>query len=1110
MSVAPVQKKKPSAPPPLPTSTTGGSPTSTPTLTPPVIGASRPSTTTPTPTPTVPAKPRWKTENIGLRSIQKGGPQEEKEPTTPIGEATEKYGAPGTTYGRHSSTESSVENTYNANGIVNGVDKTTTREASTGTLSETENERRIVGSGGGVTTSRTETEALAGAQAKLATLARVSDGELRVAVAMLARAGAFGKAAAEGSARYGKAQVSGKAEAEGGAGVEASLNAFAAIDRSRRLPQIAAAIEAAIKAGVWAGGAAEAVAKLGPVAFAVAAKIEAWAGAQAQFKAEVFANAAQGIGASVEASAKAGAGAEASGKAALDLGPLGFEVSAEMAAFAGVEGKFSGGFRVSLTGVQAKFEASAFAGAKASIGGSAGIRIRGRKLVSVKGEIEVYAGVGGKAKGSFGVGGDLSKVSAGQSGTYSSSELKSTGYGGDEPDKVKAPFEIDKDGTLKFGGALGAALGIGGSVELEAEVDLVGIGEAIVLGITELGRSDEQKTLDRMGPDFKREELPQDHPMGKRMEKKGYDAVFESFQAYAHSKALKGANGVKRDKVQTILDEINPLVRAYFTYVETDRGMTQAAMDAFSGQVEKVEIEAGQIKTWVDTSDATVTSFKQRMREEEGWRKSRDKLRNAFAEYASKKETKGANGVKPEKVQAIIDKHWAEISALFGSDAQELVRYAAELSRIDGYFERDSFAVDARGKLLPTAKIDGTATTALKDDYKTGTAMRGMLGQLNNLEADLRAYRDQGLAKKKQFDKPGVEAIVDKHAAKLKTDTPGLNDLIAHTIRTALGETITTVTTKNCRIETLVVASAKLTQMQSDARLEAMRKKLVAAIGGYLEKKTGQGENGVKKSVIDTLIKEHAGSLRSVIDPAEVDTTLQSWIIEALEPVQGRVTVDKGVLSGEPQTPGLAEARKKRKEGKGYLQGGTELDNVRRSMVMDKLREPLEKYRQSHMKAVLASPGATLDQARLQGIIDKAMKSVAKDVRGAAGDEAVKQAITDRFPMVDPAKTTVADLKLTLHEVAGWGQQLADDRKSGTGKGAAMAAITKDIKDAGIKLRTTDTLQRVVDRHQARFKADDRDAAIKQAIEDAFTGVAVIETIVVADGKVKKFKLKGK
>ncbi|WGL53218.1 hypothetical protein P5P86_05185 [Nocardioides sp. BP30] len=1110
MTTTPTPTKK--TPPPVPPrkrANTQG-PTSTPTLTPPVQGSSRP-TTPPPPTPTMstpPAPKRWRTENIGLQSISGGAPEDAGAPKTAIEELAEKHGAPETTYGRHSSSETTTENTYNADGIPNGVDKKTTKEASVGTLSESGHESMVVGSGGGVRTSKTETEALAGAQVKLEALARVSDEELKVAVEMLARAGAFGKASAEGSARYGKASVAGKAEAEGGAGVQAELKAEASIDRSKRIPQLAAAIEAGIKAGIWGSASAKGVAKLGPLAFMVAAKIEAWAGAQADFKAEVFANAAQGIGASLEAKAQAGAGVEGSVAGSVDLGPLGFDVSAEAAAFAGVQGKFEAGFRVSLTGIQAKFEASAFAGAKASIGGKAGIRIRGRKLVSIKGEIEVYAGVGGKAKGSFGMGGDWSKAGKG-AGTYSESERKSSAYGAKDDD-VKAPFEIDKDGTMKFGGALGAALGIGASVDLEAELDLAGIGEVIIVGITELGRSDDKKSLDRMGPDFKREDLPADHPMAKRMFKKGYEGVFPSFKAYAQTKAVKGNNGVKRDKVQTMLDEINPLLRPYFTYKETDKGMSQAAKDAFRGQVKEVEIEAGQIKKWVDESDTDVTDFKGRMKQEESWRKSRDKLRNAFAEYASKKETKGDHGVKREKVQAIIDKHWAELATVFGADAPELVKYAAELARMDKYFEAGSFGVDAQGKLLTTAKIDDAGSKNIKDEYKTSTAMRSMLGQLNDLESDLKSYLSQGMAKKKEFTGPGVVKIVATHAAKLKTNTPGLNDVIAHTVKSALGEAVDVVTTKDCKIETLTMASTNITRMQADAATEAVKKKVISSISAYLERKTGQGDHGVKKDGINKRLKEATGPISAALAGGARDAEIKAWVEEALAPVQGTVTVVNGQLSLDPVVPGMMEAKKRRKEdGKAILQGGAELDNVRRSMVMDKLRDPLTAYQQSHMRAVIASPGMKLDQAALQAIIDKAMKSVAKDVRGAVGDGAIHQAIVERFPMVDADRTRVENLQLTLVEQPGWGQKLANDRRNGTGKGAASAAITQEIRSAGIKLRRPDTLQRVVDKHAMRFKTEERDEGIKQAIEAGFDA-GTIETLVVTDGKVKKFKLKGK
>jgi hypothetical protein len=1096
----------------------------------------QPPTTTPT-TPTTtttgggaPSRPRWKTEQIGLRSIGSASKPTEPTPDLSLAQQTaEKYGDAGTTYGEHSSRERETETTYSGSGTPNGTSTTTKLGASKGELHQSERSSTTIGGDGAIISSKVSSNTLKGAEAKLETLARISDDELRAAVEMLARAGAFGSGSAEIQRRLGVASVGAKAQGSGSAGVQGNLSGSAVIDRTSRLPQIAAAIEGAIKAGVWAEGSVEATAKLhpfsfmGPIAFLVAAKIEAWAGAQASFKASVFATAKEGIGASLEGSAKAGAGAEGSVNAALDLGPLGFDVSAQAAAFAGVEAKFAGGFHVSLTGISAKFEASAFAGAKASIGGSAGIRIRGRKVVDIKGEIEVYAGVGGKAKGSFSAGGRMD----GQKGTYSDpKKTETSAYGAKDPDdgKVKAPFEIDKSGTLKFGTALGGALGIGAGIELEAEVDFVGIGEAIITGITELGRTSDDVAHDRIGPDFTREALAPGDEMGERMRRKGYNAVYESFKDYAETKAVKGKNGVKRERVQAILDNINPTLRPYFAYLETDKGMTDAAKDAFSGQVGTVEIEAGQIKKWVDVSAAEVTDFKQRMQTEEGWRKTRDKLRNAFAAYASKKESKGTEGVKREKVQAIISEHWDEIVAKFGlTDAPELVSYAAELSRIDRYFPNGTLSVGSDGKLTEgPSSVDDVVLTAdpntpvgavasftssksnaarIKADHANAVAMKAMLADINNLEQDLKQYLAKGVSSS-DFTMAGVSKIFAKHAANMKAGTPGLDALLSGIVTASLGETVSDVSVTDLKLS-LKFWPDKVSTVTTPAD-EAAKQKVIAAVGGYLTKKTGQGDSGVKITVLNEHLRKSTSAIAKARDAGSRDGEIRAWVEQALAPVQGAVRVEKGVIV-MLSTPGMAAAKTKAKQspapesGTKILNGGSQLDNHRRSMVMGKIREPLEKYRLAHMKAYVKAPTtAKLDKAKLQGVIDK-VKSIKDDVAGVA-DAEILAALLRAFPTLDPAGTSVDALVLTMAE-----KPLVKDDQ------AAKTKLTDDIRSHGIMARDAKSLQLIVERYKVLFASTGvaLDALIKTAVSAAFDP-DTIATIEVAEGKVKKFKLKGK
>ncbi|MDP3891831.1 hypothetical protein, partial [Nocardioides sp.] len=649
---------------------------------------------------------------------------------------------------------------------------------------------------------------------------------------------------------------------EGNVGVEAKLAAEAKVDRSGVIPALLATLEAGIKAGVWVDGQFDAEARVGPLALAELAKINAMAGVEAQFSSKAFANLRDGVGAEFEASGFAGAKVHGEATAEIALGPAALQIKGEVDAMAGAEGKVEGALSVSLTGVHAKFAAEAFAGAKASASGSASLKIRGKRIAYAKGTVEVYAGVGGKVKGEFEV----------------------------------------KNGKIKFDFGAAAILGWGTGAEAEGEIDAGVLAGIVVAEISEMAASKDQKAVQSASPDYVREKLD-DQAQAQKKEEAGYDALYDDFLAYANKKAVKGERGIKREKVQAIIDRITPHIRAELAYVETDQGIERAAMDAFRGQVKHINLQRGQIRAFQAVTPAEVTSFKERMQQEEKWRKARDGLAKDLDAYAQKKTTKGENGVKQQGVQQIISSHWKQLQSTFpGAEADEVVMFAAQAMK-DQYLTK--FTVKG-GRIVEFEAPGVYAADAKKQaaDTKAGAALNAALAQL---DTGLATYRRTLLAKPTaSFEQKQLEKVLRSSLSKVKAQLgdDAVNEQIAGRIRSGLAGIVDTVRLKNGAITVLGVKAGGLQAARAQQKTdEATKAQAVAAaefgrrLAAYKEQKVGTGEHGMKADRAQKLLDEACAKVADWKTTPEAATELEAAAKEALGPFLKGIVVNGGRLA---------------------------------------------------------------------------------------------------------------------------------------------------------------------------------------------------------------------
>lgn len=938
-------------------------------------------------------------------------------------------------------------------------------------------------------TASTKVEGLAGAEAAVKIIEMATEEELKVAIEAMARAGAFGEAEAKAAIKRGSASLSGRAGAKGGAGVEGSMSAEAKVDRSGLIPALEATFEAAIKVGIWGEASAEVEARFGPLVATALAKIEGFIGASAEVTAKAFASWKEGLGASFSAGAQASASAKGSVTAELALGAYQLEVGAGVEAWAGVKAEASGKLEVSLTGVAASFKASAFAGAKVEAHASAKIKVRGKTIVAAKGKVGVAVGVGAEISGEF---------------------------------------EI-KNGKLKIAGDLAAALKGGLTAGGELEIDFLALAQVIVAEVGDLAKSDELK-ITGASPSFDRKPI-NDPKEADKKKQAGYDAVIDDFHAYARKKLTGGEKGVKKERIQEIIQNRAGQLHADFAFTETDRGIEQAATEAFGPLVKTFIVQAGYIRAFQASPDTDVTKVKQDFQQREAWRTARDAIADDFRAYGEKKAQTGEAGIKQENIQKIISKHWKQLQAAFpGAEADQVVVFAAKVS-IDKYLSE--FEV-ANGKITkfvaPTEKATGQKKAATED--KDAQARQAAIA---TLRGKLVGYRTTLIAKPKgELDRDALQKLITASMSGVKKQlgTPELDGEIASAIVAVLTPIVTGtgVHVVNGELRALapevggLEAARKATDEAGEKTLQtSAMKALTTSLEKYKEAKTKGGANGIKLTEVQSRIAKATAKVRPWVQKGEADETIKTIALDALKPMLQSIDISMGevVSFDAPAAVARQEKQDRKENGKARL-GGEEDDNTRRRMISDAVGGEFATYaaqvRSSAEKALQGKPAKVkLERAKLQSIIDKRIKVVRADVVNDVGDEAIITTAQDKFgPMlksIDVSRSRIVSFEAEPNFAAvakAKRDTSAQVRRAQTDLTADLKSYAKEVGDAGQQPQLA-FVRRIIAMHKGAFSVVDQDEAdtlMTMALENAFGSQVAMFSI--KDGKLESFVLAGR
>ncbi|MFG6096083.1 DUF4157 domain-containing protein [Leptothoe sp. ISB3NOV94-8A] len=429
---------------------------------------------------------------------------------------------------------------------------------------------------GTVTTTETSKKGFSGVAAAAQKISESDDTSVKEAFQALARAGAFGEAAAKKvkeTSSGTKMEVEGKSS--GFVGGESEVVSTKVVDVIDGLTIMA---RATTKAGLGFDleGLAQISKEVGGMELSaqLKSKLSGFAGVMAEAKGKLNITA---FGIAASGSAKVMAGVKSEGEVTVNIkaGELGGEAQGKFEALAGVEAGVEGQISVSLLGISASGKAEAFAGSKVKTSGSAAVKYQGRILFKISGEVEASAGVGASIEGTF-------------------------------------SFE---NGKLVIGGKLAGALGLGGGGGVTLTVDFKEIGLVIkeklknaltrkALDNTSISDQD-RKSTDDLTPEQE-----------ENMKSELFEAAHPHLLAYAKKKETRKSKGkaknlVKRENIQEILDKKvrkNSKVSKYLEYKFSDGILEQACRAAFGDQLvdpDGIIIQAGVIRSFPLTVGST-------------------------------------------------------------------------------------------------------------------------------------------------------------------------------------------------------------------------------------------------------------------------------------------------------------------------------------------------------------------------------------------------------------------------------------------------------------------------------------------------------------------------
>ena len=403
-------------------------------------------------------------------------------------------------------------------------------------------------------------------KAECETILKADDKVLKAAFTALAQAQVEKSVSGETSVSSGEASLTAGGKASGYMGAKTNVGVSAEVDKVAK--SIKAVAEAAAQLGMGADMEGFIRAGYGKnLDLTLAAKLSTFFGVKGSAKAEFEATLTN---IRLEAQASAMAGVEASGEASIKGRVRHVEGTLDVQgeALAGAKAEVSGSVNMGLTGISLKGEAKAFAGAKVSgsVGGSVGYK--GKKMFSVRAKGEALAGAGAEASGEF---------------TF-------------------------KDGKLKIDANVSATLGVGLGGGVETEIDFKVIGEAILNEMKEFKDMIFPPEVDHSEPTGPRETGLSSESRGKL-----FMAIYPAFVEYGAKKAKQGESGLKRERLQALLDQYvirnAELVQEVkndkgvakdvplYKFDEADEVLTYAALKALPGQINSIVIRQGTIRS---------------------------------------------------------------------------------------------------------------------------------------------------------------------------------------------------------------------------------------------------------------------------------------------------------------------------------------------------------------------------------------------------------------------------------------------------------------------------------------------------------------------------------
>lgn len=857
------------------------------------------------------------------------------------------------------------------------------------------------------TKNETELEGHAGAQWAAAVVTKAKqDGTLEAGIDLLAKAGAFGTARKKLAYRKGRGSASMEAKGSGGAGIEASLKAggtasttkIPGVDR-RFISDLEAAIQIAVKVGLWADGEFAAQANYGPIEAKAWGEVHALIGADLKMSGRAWVGLTE---AGVEWEAEAFAGAKVSGKAGVSvaLGPGELIAEVEGEAMAGAEAKTSGNLKIGLKGVSAKAKAEAFAGAKAKVTGTAGFKLRGRTIVSVSGTAEVSAGAGGSVEGEFTI----------------------------------------ENGVLRFGAGLSAVVGVGAGGKVDAMIDAGSLATIIAADLREMAGA--EGPVSTTSPNFERTPL-EDKTKAGVIEQIGYDAVIEEFQIYGARKGEQGKNVVKKEVVQQKIKDAAIFHADKLKYLEFDRGIERAAREAFAGQLIDFGVNAGNITAWNVVKGDAAATFKTDSKTGLARQKAQEQLGAELTAYGEKKiAAKVAQPVLQTEVQAIITKHLPALRTAYGvvgTAGDQTALDQGVMEAADPLIERwfDEFNVHQGGLIKRFGVRAPDAVRAEVKDEKADAARGPILASLGR---DLETYKAKlvadpavSMADPAKLNQLYADAV--KKAPSAFGSPEGEASIIAQFSKSFDGVISNIRVLGSKLVYSNVERGLKTVRDQANAKaadtartravesfganLTAYKEKMVAGAAG-LSGVFGKARTGLDRAEIEKALALSIKGVDLGANPQEI-MAFDGRLKAAAQAALGDVLLDLGIVGGtvvsfKADDAKLAAAKSDRKQnGKKLLTGGQEQDNDRRKLVADLVVPGLQAYGEK-LRAIgekkPASPESMPTEAKLKEAIAKGIKTVRADLLGSpVADKELEWHLRREFPMI--TGLTVANMEIT-------------------------------------------------------------------------------------------------